>query len=549
MSATDDIYEGSLHREAERGGQTVTFKVPGGRPDEICVVPKHLPFAKYRGKDGAKDIADEQRLASYDFYRAGPAEAGVVAPLPKRSSTSAAVDIYTLPAASARPEQLTATYCTALEKTGKCVAKFKQTDNKFTTTSSAAILGYYHVARALGDICEIKPAVLRTMDIEQHKKVVRLASEMGVHGTIAKSWELFSGYYADPRGSDVARDLFTSDFTQIYGALLENTTGEDSYTEWLNAGSDLANARAFQQMADSRPASAILGSTAFTPSNVQALVAIRDMSELILLDYLLAQSDRLTGGNISDYSFAYYLEGGKVKSTKASKAADIPAGAPQVTVKKLTIKDTDAGLLNTNLFEQKGYLSRIHQHASRHLCRLADLCAKMERRPDGETVLPPRMHLQQQPGRAARKVSAQCRHHPARPQGRRHASSRSRSRRILPGHDTDSHRPAGDAAFTGCLADRRLRRSLGARRDQPVCRRADRPAPADHRCAKVAASAARSARRGWENRPPAREFEHHRRDRGARRSFQSRSGRPHRPGQRSVAGTPESGRRNASLIG
>jgi hypothetical protein len=364
MSATDvDIYEGSLHREAERGADTVNFKVPGGGPDEICVIPKHLPFAKYRGKNGAKDIADEKRLAGYDFHKAGAADSGVVVILPKRSSTSAAVEVFEIPPGTTRPAQLTASYCLGVEKAGKCVAKFKQTDNKFTTTCTAAILGYYHVSRALGDICEIKPAVLRTMDIGQHKEIVRLASEMGVRGTIAKSWGLFDQYYANPKGSGVARDLFTSDFTQIYGALLENTTGEENYAEWLKVGSSLSSTRAFQRMADSRPAATVLGSKAFTQANVQALVGMRDMSELILLDYLLAQSDRLTGGNISDYSFAYYLDGGKVKSTKASKASEIPPGAPQFVVKKLTIKDTDAGLLNSNVFEKKGYLTQIrHMH-------------------------------------------------------------------------------------------------------------------------------------------------------------------------------------------
>ena len=327
-TADPDIYEGSLHREAERGVKTVAFKVPGGRPDEICVIPQHLPFVNYRGKAGAGDISDEEKLAGYDFYKIGAAELGVIAPLPKRSSTSAAVDVYEFPAGTTRPDDLTASYCAGVEKSGKCVAKFKQTDNKFTTTSTAAILGYYHVARALGDICEIKPAVLRTMDIEQHKKVVRLASEMGVHGTIAKSWSLFNQYYANPQGSGVASELFTSDFTQIYGALLENTTGEENYAEWLSAGSSLSSTRAFQHMADSRPAAEIVGSRDFTQGNVQALVAMRDMSEMILLDYLLAQSDRLTGGNISDYSFAYYLEGGKVKSTKGSKASSIPARDP-----------------------------------------------------------------------------------------------------------------------------------------------------------------------------------------------------------------------------
>lgn len=358
--STSDVYEGSLHREAARGVATRTFPVPGGRPDEICVLPPHLPFINYRGKNGAKDTEDEQKLAGYDFYRAGTAESGAVATLPKRSSTSAAVEIFALPAGTSRPETLTASFCSTVEKNGKCVAKFKQTDNEFTTTSTASILGYYHVARALGDICEIKPAVLRTMDIEQHKKVVRLAREMGVKGTIAKSWGLFDHYYADPAHSGVAQTLFTSDFKQIYGALFENTTGEESYAEWLSAGANLSGLRAFDHMEDSRPAAAVIGSRAFTQANVQALVAMRDMSEMILLDYLLVQSDRLTGGNISNYRSIYFRDGDKVKSVKASKASDIPTGAVQVAVKRLTIKDTDAGLLNSNVFEQKGYLEKIH---------------------------------------------------------------------------------------------------------------------------------------------------------------------------------------------
>ncbi len=364
MSTTDpDLFEGSLHREAARGVKIVTFKVAGDRPDEICVIPRHLPFAKYRGKNGEKDLADETRLAGYDFYQGGAAESGVVVALPKRTSTSAAVDLFEIPAGTVKQDPVSAAYGKSVEAMGKCVAKFKQTDNEFTTTSTAAILGYYHVSRALGDVCEIKPAVLRTMDIEQHKKVVRLASEMGVHGTIAKSWGLFDKYYADPKHASVAATLFTSDFTQIYGALLENTTGEENYSEWLSVGTSLSSTKAFQHMADSRSAADIVGSRAFTQGNMQTLVGMRDMSELILLDYLLAQSDRLTGGNISDYPFAYYLEGGKVKSTKANKTSDIPAGAVQVLVKKLTIKDTDAGLLNTNVFEQKGYLAQIrHLH-------------------------------------------------------------------------------------------------------------------------------------------------------------------------------------------
>jgi len=359
-----DPYEGSLDRSAARGVQTITFQVPSGGPNEICVIPQHLPSANYRGKDGEKDVADEKRLASYDFYKTGNTpDNGAVAICPKSKSTSAAVELIEIPTGSAKPSQESASYCSGLEKSGKTLAKFKQTDNAFTTTNTGAVLAYYHLSRVLGDICEIKPALLRTMDIEQHKKVVKLAADMGIHGTVRKSWDLFNKYYSNPRGSSVARSLFTSDFTQIYGALIENTTGEENYAAWLSVGTNLSSTQAFRHMADARPIKAILGSTQFSQENVQTLVGMRDMSEMILIDYLMAQSDRLTGGNISDYEFIYFVDGGHVKDVNAHKGDDVPANVPKVTVKKLTIKDTDAGLLNENVFEQKGYISQIsHMH-------------------------------------------------------------------------------------------------------------------------------------------------------------------------------------------
>jgi len=132
-------------------------------------------------------------------------------------------------------------------------------------------------------------------------------------------------------------------------------------------------------MADSRPVQAILGSREFNQANVQALVAIRDMSEMILLDYLMAQSDRLTGGNISDLPTIYYLDQAKIKHTR--KPDGVPSGAKSVTVKKLIIIDTDAGLLNQNVFEQKGYLTRIsHMHPDT-FARLIDFAQRWKNDP------------------------------------------------------------------------------------------------------------------------------------------------------------------------
>src|SRR6266403_4856054 len=377
FAQTTDLYEGSLDRGAPRGTRVVEFSTTGNRPPEIGVIPKHLPFGDYRGENGSKDIADEQELVRYDFYKLGNTAAdGAVALCPKDKSTSAAVELFAVPDNAPKSGPETPAYCTAIRKSSKDLAKFKQTDNAFTTTSTAAILGYYQVSRVLGDICEIEPAVLRTMDIEQHKRVVKMAADLGIRGTVRKSWDLFNRYYADPRGSSVARTLFTNDFLQIYGALEKNTRGEEHYAVWLGAGSNLSSTRAFQNMADSRPVQAILGSQGFTQVNVQALVAMRDMSEMILLDYLMAQSDRLTGGNISDYSFTYYRDGDKVKSVKTSKTTDIPSGATKVVVKKLTIKDTDAGLLNTNVFEKKGYISQISHLHPDTFARLQTLATK-----------------------------------------------------------------------------------------------------------------------------------------------------------------------------
>jgi hypothetical protein len=373
---TGDRYQGSLDRDAPRGVNIIKFNVAQGRPEEICVIPKHLPFGSYR----KNDAADEQQLARYDFYKIGDTpDDGAVALCPKNKSTSAAVELFNIPQGSSKPAVETASYCTEIRKSSKDLAKFKQTDNAFTTTCTAAILGYYHVSRVLGDICNIEPAVLRTMDIEQHMKVVKLASDLGIHGTVGKSWSLFNKYYANPRGSSVAQELFTNDFLQIYGALIMKTKGDELYAEWLRAGSNLSSTRAFQNMASARPAKAIVGSTSFSQSSVQTLVAMRDMSEMILLDYLLGQSDRLTGGNISDYSTIYYLVGGHVKTSR--KPDDVPANATKVAVKELTIIDTDAGLLNENVFEQKGYLNQIcHMHPDTYQ-RLIDFAQKWKTDP------------------------------------------------------------------------------------------------------------------------------------------------------------------------
>jgi hypothetical protein len=165
---------GSFDPNVPRGTSTSKFAVPGKSAQEICIVPKHIPFADYRKSDEKK----EHELCSYNFYEAsGTTESsGAVVVCPKMSSTSAAVLLYKIPDGHTKSEMQSSSKCIAIEshkrpKGVKQIAKFKQTDNDRTCTSTSSILGYYHVSRALGDIAQVAPAVIRTMDFGQHDKI------------------------------------------------------------------------------------------------------------------------------------------------------------------------------------------------------------------------------------------------------------------------------------------------------------------------------------------------------------------------------------------
>src|SRR5262245_19979512 len=91
--ATSSSIAGGLERSVPRGDDLITISTPLRGPDEICGVPKHLPGADYRCKDGANDRENERELCTYSPHQAGPtARNGGVATCPKVSSTSAAIE-------------------------------------------------------------------------------------------------------------------------------------------------------------------------------------------------------------------------------------------------------------------------------------------------------------------------------------------------------------------------------------------------------------------------------------------------------------------------
>jgi hypothetical protein len=378
---------GSFDPNSPRGLSTSTFSVPGKSAEEICIVPRHIPFADYRKSDDRK----ERELCKYNFYEVSGTtdSSGAVVVCPKMRSTSAAVLLYRIPEGHTKSELQSSSKCVAIAshkrpKGVKQVAKFKQTDNDRTCTNTSSILGYYHVSRALGDIAQVAPAVIRTMDFDQHDKIVRQAlslNQVTRHRSLRKSWSNFTAYRSG--SSKNPSFLFTIDNTAIFGALVDKDHDTTRYKAWItDSGSGQTNVgavSAFRDVTSSRSAASIIGSRSFTQSTAQRLLAMRDMSEMILIDTLMRQSDRTSGGNISASAEVIYRDGTDYKTRKSAK--NVPADLPQFTVQRLHLVDNDCGLIGSGQFVKRNYLGKLNHMHPRTYVWLMQFASKWESDP------------------------------------------------------------------------------------------------------------------------------------------------------------------------
>ena len=388
-AATLSAYAGgSFDPNAPRGLSMAKFAIPGKSAQEICIVPKHLAFADYRKSDEKK----EQELCKYNFYESSGTtdSSGAVVVCPKTSSTSAGVLLYSIPDGQTKSALQTASSCVAIESNNrpkgvKQIAKFKQTDDDRTCTSTSSILGYYHVSRALGDIAQVAPAVIRTMDFGQHDKVVRQAlsiSKVTRNGSLRKSWSNFTGYHSGSSGNPAS--LFTVDNSQIFGGLVAKDHDTAPYKEWVtSAGSGqttISAVSAYRDVTNSQPAAKIIGSRNFTQAAAQKLLAMRDMGEMLLIDTLMQQNDRTSGGNIVASTEVVYRDGADYKHDKSGKA--VPAGAPQYTVKRLHLVDNDCGLIEgPGAIVKQGYAAKINHMHPKTYTRLMQFANKWQTDP------------------------------------------------------------------------------------------------------------------------------------------------------------------------
>lgn len=338
---------------SQRGEKTLKLPVNARNP-EICVIPKHFAGAAYSDKD----LKDEENLCAIEV-------ASAEAVCPKTNSTNPGLDIYSLPA-GATPKAVQDAHC---KLTGaKKIAKYKLSTSCSYTPS---ILGYYHLSRMLNGVGEVPPAVLRTFDLQNHIALGHVAlSETPPTSLIHQTWAgLMAQLTAGPAASK--RDLLlTADFTQSYGALSMNPTKELFYSEFFNGGPN--NVARAQKFRDTNPLVISLANktainkqvgTTFTAATVQKMVQLKDISDMIVIDYLMNQQDRF--GNIHYVMRFYYLSknagdnspGEIVVSDKLKPDEVAQLGAVQV--KKMMLKDNDCGVSKQNIAKQTGLIARV----------------------------------------------------------------------------------------------------------------------------------------------------------------------------------------------
>ncbi len=389
----DDVGEDEaavLDRGEPRGRAQIHFPSPtAGAPDELCVLPKHVPGGSY----DADDEETEQELCSYSFYGTRPREASApmreVAICPKLTSTNPGVDVedlLTVTEADGSQHTLTRQetedrVCSLPDRPTKKLAKYKQS---ITCSYAPSAIGYYHLSRALGGVGDVKPNVVRTMDLVEHKSIVaealRILSAKPDSSYPKISWITYRSSESNPAASKYKDAVYTQDLLQIYGGLADNVRGEEKYAELNKKGPDpnthslFVQTPEYKRVTDGRPLAQIVGRA--LADAAQPVVQMRDITEMLLMDYLMSQQDRF--GNIHDIPYYYYENAdGTFSTVKKSKVDDGEATVPPtaVIVKKMILKDNDCGgPSKRNVVKNAGLLDQIrHMNADtyRHLRWLA----------------------------------------------------------------------------------------------------------------------------------------------------------------------------------
>ncbi len=331
-----------------------------------------------------KDIEKEKELAAIDFYNGKTKDDLDIVLIPKTYSTSPGLNVHAikLPAGASRLSYASAHTGKSDSGQGKLIAKYKQSIPTHFTYSPS-IIGYYHLSRFL-DAGHVEPAIVRTMDVASHKPLADLGKAKATGSNNREQWTQLRAL--DDAHSNPS--LYTKDGKQLYGVLQANPSGEQSYPHL----SDLAGAGAFAassefaRVTSSSPLKLTYKDAAgkLKQDAVQQIVQIRDLSDMVLMDYIMSQADRFSG-NMHSEKIYLWIEDGVLKSdgkkSDPAKAAEqlkqIPADA--VLVNRMIMKDNDAGLISGNSAKTSHLLEKVSHMDSKTYDRLLNLQKELQK--------------------------------------------------------------------------------------------------------------------------------------------------------------------------
>jgi len=364
-----------------RGQETVNHVAPNGTVESAI---RSLPFPGHPEIYSKKDVEKENELAEIDFYNGKTREGLDVVLIPKTYSTSPGINLHAvnLPVGMSYLSYAEGHTAKSHSSNDKIIAKYKQTIPTHFTYSPS-ILGYYHLSRFL-DTGHVEPAIVRTMDVTAHKPLADLGKAKAMGSNNRKQW-------TELRALDEAHNnptLYIEDGKQLYGALQANPTGEESYPHL----SDLGGAGAFAASAEfckvtsSNPLKleCIDASGKLNQVAVQQIVQIKDLSDMVLMDFIMSQADRFSG-NMHCQKIYMWIDNGvlkhKARKSDPAKAAEPAKQIPPeaVLINRMILKDNDAGLISGNSAKSYHLLEKISHIDPKTYNRLLDLQGELQK--------------------------------------------------------------------------------------------------------------------------------------------------------------------------
>ena len=367
------ITAGLAHATDRVLGETITFQSYNGVP-EACVRITPIPGGRY----DEEDLEDEVALCSLDLYSES------IALCPKIWSTSPAVVLYDIGEGKFKGDRagFQSKIC-AGGKVAKHVSegqisriKFTMNQESTSATFSTSPILYYHLSRYFNFQTKVPVSVWRSMDKSVLLNEVAIGGRILTEGMphlsmIHAAWKALVDTietpesYAKPTAYGTSEDILTSDGTNAYGVMYDG--GGTQYGPEINGipVDDTAEARyaAFMQtpttiaLATEGPLKVAietglrLGGATFTPegreeqaiSAAQMVFWMRETSEVLLIDYILAQQDR--PGNIDYQEYYYWIKDGDAKKMRVRNQrpgeGEIPLEA--IMIQRSRINDNDAG--------------------------------------------------------------------------------------------------------------------------------------------------------------------------------------------------------------